>query len=66
MISYNCELDLASGSVGLGMDRVKFGSGHVWVKRHFGSFQFGSGMIRFGSILDQLIFDQICSSCQKK
>ena len=60
------DLDLANRSFGSGTGRVKFGLGHIWVKWDFGSFQFGSGMVRFGSISDQSIFGQIRLSCQNK
>ena len=59
-------VDLANGSFGSSMGRVKFGSGYVRVKWYFRSFQFGSGMVRFGSISSQPIFGKICSSCQNK
>jgi len=60
------KLDLANGSFGLDMGWVKLRSDRVRVKWHFGSFWFESGMVRLGSILGQLIFDQIRSSCQNE
>ena len=59
-------IDLANGSFSSGTGWVKFESGQVRVKRDFGLFQFGSDMVRFGSISGQLIFDQIHLSSQNK
>ena len=57
-------VDLANGSFGSCTGWVKFGSGHVRVKRHFRSFRFGSAMVQFGSILGQLILVKYALHCK--